>query len=1317
MLRGKDVSQSLAGGPFRNWTMPIRSFGIILLILGCAVLGTETGLRRADLIYLPLGIALGAILYSAVDRILGRLHRSTNEEGEAGNSTDAIGIEFRPGTTSGIGTGVIHLFQLIKDNIGEDKTFVAGYCHLLGLACEHLGFDAAAAFVLDQNGKLSLKGFNNLAYEPSDRLTIDPEGLMKEISRYEVPRYYDDPRQLPSPVAAMFKEYSAAWLVPLMPNRQFAGILIFAHKRIPTNREAFFPKLDFIGIAAGWFYENHHKERLIEKENKKNAMLVNTSLAISSSLELDEVCRVLVTYLGQAFGCSFSYVMLNSDSGKEMYVQTYYSERGGEIFAPEERKLNVDDMAWLQEVVMLGSPILLEAEEIAKIPDSHAAVLKIKGSAKTLIAPLKHAGKLTGILIMVEQRTAERARLDNEVVDLSAALVAQAAAAIANARLYLMVTDKVAQIKTMFDVGQALNSDLDLIPFFEKVLKAISENFNFSTCSFFTRDFATDELCLTSMTGDCPKIEFGKRLAIGKEGITGFAAATGKIINVGDVSKDDRFVVSTGNTASELAVPVILNGIVVGVLDVESRQKYAFGKREEDLLASIADQVAAAYEKIKLKQLEKERMQKLALINGLVKRLSGVLDEGQLLEEAVKGLTEGFGFDHAAVFMPTENGALSLVKQSCRYGDGYEPGTSFQMGEGLVGKAALQMSNILADEKRAAQETDSIEGIKSRFCLPLIAGYDFFGVLDLNDRRLSSFSAIDVSTIQTFAEFLAVAISNIKLYRGILEKANRLALVDRIYQAISATLEIDELFHRIAKTMSELTDFNMSVLVIRSETGYAVHSEYMVKSGDSHGAGGVIDAESLKAEFEKVLASGESLFVPAGGLETAVRARDGFLSRGINHLAICPIRQRGAIKGFLIVGNTRAEGFSKQDKDLLRDVSAHLEIALNNAQLYGEVKDAYIRLNETQEKLIQAEKLKALGEVAAGIAHDFKNILAAVVGRAQLLRHGLAEKGTLPEETIIKGLNVIEKSATDGVNILSRINEFAKNKSEAIFTQLNLKEIINDSIEMARSRWEDPGCRKSIEISTKFGGDLRAKGDRTQMIEVFNNLILNAADAIEKAGKIEVAAEAGDHEIRISVSDNGSGMEPQVVKRIFDPFFTTKGRSGTGLGLTMVDAIIKGHGGEITVESDPGKGTTFNIVLPKFTESRIMGGGLVFAILSGSESFCENISRLILQSGNRGEKAADIKSLGRLLKTKSIRAVLVDIDSFGGEASNLIKQLKVEYWNLPIISVISDKSRTSGFGADWKETFYLKGMPSDQDRFNTLVGRLSIYGVEYSHAG
>ena len=147
-----------------------------------------------------------------------------------------------------------------------------------------------------------------------------------------------------------------------------------------------------------------------------------------------------------------------------------------------------------------------------------------------------------------------------------------------------------------------------------------------TTCAFLLRDTDTNELYIASVVGQYPEDILGRRIKIGEEGITGHAAAAGTAVNVGNVQLDQRFIASTGHTGSELAVPVILKNKVVGVLDVESDQKYAFSRRDEELLESLMDQVAVAIEKIELKQQERERASRLAITHALVKRLSGIVD-------------------------------------------------------------------------------------------------------------------------------------------------------------------------------------------------------------------------------------------------------------------------------------------------------------------------------------------------------------------------------------------------------------------------------------------------------------------------------------------------------------------------------------------------------------------------------------------------------------------------------------------------------------------------------------------------------------------
>jgi len=1170
----------------------MAGLAVSLLLIDRLNLFTVDGVRRAD-IFIPLLllIAIGSItvIYAIVKSIsiarkpkAAPVEKNTKNKLSSNDYSKTVKIDYKDKST-GIGTGVIKIFQQIKDSLDDVQTLSDGYSHLLNLSCEQLEFDAAAAFIINPKGEMKICGHCGIKLRSREDYIISGTGKVSEIFETGFPRFLTNPSRIEGNCQKLFENFEAAWLLPLMPQGTPAGVLVFLHKEPPSLNEYYYPKLDFVGIAASWFYENHNNQILISKENKRNEMLLKTSLAISSSLDLDEVCNILTAKLGDYFGCSYSYILLSQGDTGKMYMQKFYSNRGGLTVSPEERIVDIEAMSWLQEIISLETPFLLEEKDLELYPEDDLIALKLFGCSDALIAPLKRAGKLTGILMMIEQRTEDRSALNRDVVDLSAALVAQAAAAIENASMYSMIKDKVSQLTTMIDVGQALNSDLDLIPFYNKVLDAISANFNISNCSFMLRDFDTDELYVVTTIGDYPEYQLGRRFRIGKEGITGYTAAQKETINVGDVSKDKRFIVSTGKTGSEMAVPVILHGNVVGILDVESSEKFAFLKREQDLLESLMDQVAAAMEKIRLKQVERERAAKLALTNSLVKKLSGILNRSELLSEAVKSLSEGFGFDLVAVFIPDRDEKLRLAQQCCRWGQGYEPGLTFSTDKGTLSNVFKQWKSYYQNDISPEESDDKIKGIKSRYSLPLVAGRNFHGVLDIQDRRPKAFSQIDLTTLQTIAEFLAVTLNNISLYSETVDTAERLSLVDQIIQAISATLDLEELFNQIVKSLSEITGYNWATLVFKEDQKYHAQSDYFKKHKDAIGE--MPDIYNLEKYFEEVVKQSKPVYFNINEMSLTDSLHKYFYDQDINYIAISPLEHENKHIGFLLVGNPNPEGFRPQDNSLLYDVSQHLEIAISNAILYSELKKAYDRLAETQEKLIQTEKFKALGEVSAGIAHDFKNILAAIVGRVQLLTAAKDRGKDISEKVLFKNLEIIEKSADDGVHILSRINEFTKGKSENKFTEIRLGEIIEDTVEMTRPKWEDIQNDRTIKVKTRLTGDLCITGNRSEMVRVISNLILNAVDAISGDGNINIDAFIEAEYVILRVGDDGIGMDADTVKRIFDPYYTTKGRLGTGLGLAMVYAIINRHNGEITVESEPGIGTVFTIKLPAVIDS------------------------------------------------------------------------------------------------------------------------------------
>jgi PAS domain S-box-containing protein len=230
-----------------------------------------------------------------------------------------------------------------------------------------------------------------------------------------------------------------------------------------------------------------------------------------------------------------------------------------------------------------------------------------------------------------------------------------------------------------------------------------------------------------------------------------------------------------------------------------------------------------------------------------------------------------------------------------------------------------------------------------------------------------------------------------------------------------------------------------------------------------------------------------------------------------------------------------------------------------------------------QEVMAQSDKLRAVGELAAGVAHNLNNSLTVIKGRAQLLLMRSTDEPT------VKSLKVITNAVEDGSMTLRRILEFARRESFKEFAPVELGELIGSSIEIARPKWQSKAARNSsYEINVRIDnrGPVYVFGEAAELREVMLNLIFNAVDAMPDGGTMEVGARAELESGCFWVADSGCGMAAETTARIFEPFYTTKGKKGTGLGLSASHGIISRHSGEIMVVSEPGEGTRFEVRLP-----------------------------------------------------------------------------------------------------------------------------------------
>ena len=297
--------------------------------------------------------------------------------------------------------------------------------------------------------------------------------------------------------------------------------------------------------------------------------------------------------------------------------------------------------------------------------------------------------------------------------------------------------------------------------------------------------------------------------------------------------------------------------------------------------------------------------------------------------------------------------------------------------------------------------------------------------------------------------------------------------------------------------------------------------------------------------------------------------------------------------GLHVSARLKEDDFTSGDGEFLRMLSEHVALAAHQAELLQNLETAYNELRQTQATVLQQERLKALGQMASGIAHDVNNALTPVVGFTDLIlqnNFGLNEAGK-------KYLKHVRTAGEDIAHIVARLREFYRTRDDAESLQrLNLNTLAEQVVEMTRPRWRDiPQANGiTIEVQTELATGVPALvGIESEVREALTNLVLNAVDAMPDGGKITLNTRVESHpdgengsrqSVIVGVGDTGTGMSEETRKRCLEPFFSTKGKRGTGLGLAMVYGVMERHEGGIEIQSELGKGTTFFLRFPVRTK-------------------------------------------------------------------------------------------------------------------------------------
>ncbi|HID64223.1 MAG TPA: response regulator [Anaerolineae bacterium] len=405
----------------------------------------------------------------------------------------------------------------------------------------------------------------------------------------------------------------------------------------------------------------------------------------------------------------------------------------------------------------------------------------------------------------------------------------------------------------------------------------------------------------------------------------------------------------------------------------------------------------------------------------------------------------------------------------------------------------------------------------------------------------------------------------------LLQHTRELAALNEINKAITSSLDLDQILSQAMHGIRQILHVEAgSLLLLDEDSGLLEFKkilsgsqerivEFKLKLGEGIAGHVVRDGKPLLV----LDAQHDPRFCPR--VDEAI----GFVTRSI----LCvPLKVKDKIIGAIEVINKLDSQFDENDLWLLNYMAGSVAIALENARLYTELSDFARELEKSQAQLVQAEKLAAMGRLAASIAHEINNPLQAIHNCLHLTL-----KKPLDEEKKIRYLGMAQEEVERLITIVQRMLEFYRPSREGM-APTDVHTIIENVLALSSKRLQ----HGKITVTKKLAPDLPViHAVRGQLKQVFLNLVINAVEAMPQGGElcIETKSSEDGEGLSVAFTDTGVGLSEKEQENIFEPFFTTKA-TGTGLGLSVSYGIIERHGGRIEVQSELGKGATFTVHLP-----------------------------------------------------------------------------------------------------------------------------------------
>ncbi len=854
------------------------------------------------------------------------------------------------------------------------------------------------------------------------------------------------------------------------------------------------------------------------------------------------------------------------------------------------------DLRYPNDGTSVSSRSVLEARTIA-VQDLQTALdyptgaenARSGGYHAIVAAPLLRSGTALGAIAL--RRFDTRPFSDREIAALET-FAAHAAIAIENVRLFNETKSALERQTATAELLKVISrSTSDLQPVFETITQTVTQLCDADHATFWRPQ--DGGFVVVAGTFPSPELEAVFRSSVvhpERGSITGRAALERRVVHLPDVAADTELSYRgnqlPGKAGSALGVPILRGDEVVGLIGIGRSELRPFSDEQIALVQTFADQALIAIENVRLFNETNEALERQTAIGDILRVISRSPTDVQPVLDAIASSAARFaGAEDVSVFIVTGNEAAAAAHVGpIAMAGSITVDAASVTGRAILERRLVHVADVRASDEYPVSKDASLrqDGQRAVLSAPLIRDGTAIGAIVLRRREPVAFSDRQIELVQTFADQAVIALANTRLFKETQEALERQTATAELLAAMSENaFDLKPVFEMVLQKSVALghADYGW----IRQFDRDGVSRPVAVQRPSSITASWLGEAPTAaylktKSIMGRAFRERQTVHIPDLRNDPTVSESYGMNEVGARTGLGVPLMRGDQILGVVILVRLEPRPFEEREIELVESFARQAAIAIENVRLF----------NEIQEKSAQLEVAnRHKSEFLANMSHELRTPLNAIIGFSEVLQQKMF--GELNEQQT----DYLGDIVSSGKHLLSLINDILDlskieaGRMELQPTPFSLVVALGNAVTLIRERATSHGIRLDLRVEPPL--DI-VVADERKIKQVVVNLLTNAVKFTPDGGSVGVRAGRSGGSVRIAVSDTGIGIAADDRERIFEEFQqarrqSAQPREGTGLGLTLSKRFVELHGGTLTLESEPGKGSTFTVTLPLVEES------------------------------------------------------------------------------------------------------------------------------------